>query len=491
MLAIDLGAESGRAVLGTFDGSRLSLKEIQRFANLPVRVRGTLHWDALGLFGSILGSLRDASEGSGQLASIGVDAWGVDFGLLDARGQLLGNPVHYRDRRTDGMLEVAFGLVPKEEIYARTGIQFLPFNSLYQLLAMAVNQDPQLALTHSFLTVPSLFSYWLSGVAACELTSASTTQCLDVRSGEWATDLLDRLGIPNRIFGDLVPPGTVLGNVDRLVAESSVSAATRVIAPATHDTASAVAAVPFRTAQQAAFISSGTWSLVGVEVEEPVIEPRTLAGNLTNEIGVSGTVRLLRNVMGLWLVQECRRSWAAQGRVIGYEDLAKLAEGAAALTAVIDPDDDQLLFPGETPMKIIEQCRLTGQPEPASPGEVVRVILDSLALKYRWVLDRLEAIIGREISIVHIVGGGASNRLLCQLTANACERPVLAGPVEAAATGNLLLQAMALGHLSSLAEARALVSASFQVQLYEPTDRDNWAGARERFRKVLEERGKR
>jgi rhamnulokinase len=465
MLAVDLGAESGRTVVGSFDGDRLAVEEIRRFPNVPVEVGGTLQWDVLRLYGDVLDGVRAA----GAVESMGVDTWGVDFGLLDRAGHLLGNPVHYRDRRTEGMLEEAFHRVPREEIYERTGIQFIPINTLYQLTALVTSRDPQLEAADRLLTMPALLAYWLTGTQADEFTDATTTQCYDPRAGGWAAGMLEKLGIPVRIFGDVVRPGTDLG-VPRGDLELE---AARVIAPGTHDTASAVAAVPFESSD-AAFISSGTWSLVGIEIRKPVINQEALEANLTNEGGVAGTFRLLKNVMGLWLLQECRRVWSAKGADMPYDDLLRLAEAAPPFAAVIDPDDDRLLRPGDMPARIVELAVQSGQPLGPEPGGIVRCILESLALKYRRTIEHLERVSGLHIRTVHVVGGGSSNRLLCQMTADACGRPVVAGPVEATAIGNLLVQATALGLISTLEQAREVVRRSVALKTYEPISTDEW-----------------
>jgi rhamnulokinase len=464
LLAIDLGAESGRAVIGAFDGDRLVLEEAHRFPNVPVEAGGTLHWDALRLYADLLDGLRAA----GTVASVGIDTWGVDFGLVDARGRLLGNPVHYRDRRTEGQVERAAGLVPPREVYERTGIQFLAINTLYQLMAMAAAGEPQLEVARQLLLMPALFAYWLCGTAACERTIATTTQCYDVRAGEWALDLVARLGVPTHVFGDVVEPGTDLGPLRPELGTA------RVIAPGTHDTASAVAAVPFAPGRPAAFVSCGTWSLVGVELERPVVTDAALEANLSNEGGVAGTVRLLKNAMGLWLVQECRRAWAREGRTWSYAELMDMAGAATPLTALIDPDDERLVRPADMPAQIAACCAERGLPVPATQGAIVRCALESLALKHRSVVASLEAVTGTEVEVVHVVGGGARSALLCQMTADACERPVVAGPVEATALGNLLLQAMTLGLLGSLDEARELVRRSVELRTYEPCPDGRW-----------------
>jgi len=466
LLAVDLGAESGRTVLGSFDGERLAVEEVKRFPNGPIEVGGVLQWDVLRLYADMLEGVRAA----GQVDSMGIDTWGVDFGLLDRAGHLLGNPVHYRDRRTEGMLDEAFRRVGRQEIYERTGVQFIPINTLYQLLALVMSQDPQLEAADRMLTMPALLGYWLTGIAADEFTDATTTQCYDPRADAWASGMLDKLGIPVRIFGNVVPPGTVLG-VPRAQLGLAV---TRVIAPGTHDTASAVAAVPFERNEHAAYISSGTWSLVGIEIREPLINQDALEANLTNEGGVGGTFRLLKNVMGLWLLQECRRAWAVKGADMPYEDLLRLAEAAPAFSAVIDPDDARLLHPGDMPARIAEIAAESGHQLRLDPGVIARCIFESLALKYRRTLEQLERVSGMRIRTVHVVGGGSNNRLVCQMTADACGRPVVAGPVEATAIGNLLVQAMALGLISTLEQARDVARRSVALQTYEPQSTDEW-----------------
>ncbi len=482
-LAIDLGAESGRVIRGRFDGERLSLEEVHRFPNRAVRVREHLHWNVLALWEEIQNGLSKAASQAGEVASVGVDTWGVDFALLDANGDLLGIPYHYRDARTDGMMSLAFQRMPRARIFERTGIQFMQLNTLYQLLAMAEAHSPQLACARTLLMMPDLFHYWLSGSIACEFTDATTTQCFDPRANDWARDVLEALGIPHHFLLPVTPPGTRLGRVLPSVARATDASLTRteVIAPASHDTASAVFAVPAER-DDFAYISSGTWSLMGAVVTQPVITEQALAFNFTNEGGVGGTFRLLKNIMGLWLVQECRRRWGAiDGALMPYADLFALAARAPAFTALVDPDDPSFLHPEDMPAAIAEFCRRTGQTPPEDRGAIVRAILESLALKYRHTLTQLETLLGRRVSVIHVVGGGSQNALLCQFTADACERPVIAGPVEATATGNLLMQLRALGTLSSDAEARAVVRRSFALTTYEPRDPEPWREAYARF----------
>ncbi|MCS7064650.1 MAG: rhamnulokinase [Fimbriimonadales bacterium] len=485
LLAVDIGAESGRAILGRLSERSITVQEVHRFPNKPVRVRGTLYWDILKLYDEVLTGMQRAARATEEpIESVGIDTWGVDFALLDRRGQLLGNPVHYRDRRTEGMMDAVLQRIPKAEIYQRTGIQFMPINTLYQLYALVVQQDPQLEQAHTFLTMPDLLHYWLTGEAVCEFTNATTTQCYDPRAGDWARELLAQLGIPAQIFPEIRSPGTTLGNLDREVAEATGLLVAKGVLPAAHDTGSAVAAVPF-TDPKAAYISSGTWSLVGVETPEPVINEQGLQHNFTNEGGVGGRFRLLKNVMGLWLLQESRRTWAAQGNEWSYDELMRMAQDAPPFRALIDPDEIRFLPPGDMPARIQAFCRETAQPVPQSPGEIVRCILESLALKYRQVIDLLEQVCGWHIPVVHIVGGGVQNRWLCQATADATGRPVLAGPVEATAVGNLLVQAMGLGYLNGLDEVRELVRRAFSPTLYEPRDTHAWHEAYEKFTQFL------
>jgi rhamnulokinase len=480
-LAFDLGAESGRAVLGSFDGERLALSTLHRFSNGPVRVFDSLYWDVLRLFSELKVGLglyrRQAGDG---LDGIGLDTWGVDFGLLGRDGQLLANPRHYRDLRTEGMLEAALARVPRSEVFNYTGIQFMEINTLYQLLAMRLSGDPALEQAEALLMMPDLFNYWLTGVRVCEFSDATTSQCYDPRAGGWARPLLRRLDIPTHFLQEIVPPGTVLGPLHPAVAEEVGLRGVPVIAPACHDTGSAVAAVP-ASGRDFAYISSGTWSLMGVEIPQPVISDDSLAWNFTNEGGVFGSFRLLKNIMGLWLVQECRRAWAQEGEEFSYDDLTALAAAAPAFGPLVEPDSHDFLRPGDMPARIRAFCQTTGQPAPESKGEIVRCALESLALKYRWVLERLERMLGRRLETIHIVGGGSQNRLLCQFAADATQRPVIAGPVEATALGNILLQAIARGRIGSLDEGREVVRRSSEMHAFEPSSLAGWDDAYARF----------
>jgi len=476
MVSIDLGAQSGRVALGRYDGDTLSATELHRFPNVAVRAAGTLHWDALRLHEGVLEGLRLAArEVGGAIDSVAVDTWGIDFALLDRAGRLVGNPVHYRDERTQGAMENVFALIPKQELYARTGNQLMPINTVFQLAAMAAAGDPSLAAASSLVMMADLFHYWLSGVQACELTNATTSQLYDPVSGGWADDLLQRLGIPPAIFPEIVPPGTVLGALLPRVADETGLRGAVVVATATHDTAAAVAAIPFRE-HGSAYISSGTWSLIGVEVDAPIIDERSFVANLTNEGGVAGTL-LLRNATGLWMLDECRRAWERSGANIDYDVLIARIEQARRLRSIVDTDDPAFLPPGDMPGRIRDHCVRAGEPPPVDQAAVARCVLESLALKYRQTIDLLETVTGSRPPAIHLVGGGALNRLLCQWTADATGLPVIAGPVEAAEIGNLAVQALAIGELASIAEVRELVDRSFTTQTYEPRARAPWDDA--------------
>jgi rhamnulokinase len=479
-LAIDLGAESGRALLGRID-ARLSMDEIHRFPNGPVRVADHIHWDVLRLWAEIQNSLRIASSStSGSLAGMGLDTWGVDFGLLDSSDKLIGNPYHYRDARTNGMIEAACQIVPREEIYNQTGIQFMQLNTLFQLFAMRLENDPALQSAKTLLTTPDLFNFWLTGCKAGELTISTTTQCYNPRAKRWAFELLAALDIPRSIFQPIVQPGTALDRLRPSVAEEASCERIPVIAVGCHDTASAVAAVPAE-GSDFIYISSGTWSLIGIESCEPIINEHTLNYDLTNEGGVCDTIRFLRNIMGMWLLQECRRQWAKAGRNHSYEELTNLAGEAPALQSVISVGDDRFLAPANMVECMQSFCRETRQPVPQTDGEIVRCILESLALEYRWGTEKLRELSGRTLPVIHIIGGGSRNRLLNQFTADATGCEVIAGPVEATAIGNILIQAIALGKLSSLTEGRALVRRSFDVTTYQPKNRSPWDEAYSRY----------
>jgi len=485
ILAFDLGAESGRGVLGSFDGQRFRLQDIHRFPNTPSATLDTIHWDVLNLYNEMLAAMRRCASEYGGVDSIGVDTWGVDFALLGRGGILLGNPRHYRDPHTEGVMEHAFQIVPRPELFGRTGIQFMRFNSIFQLIALQRNRSPLLEIAETLLFIPDLFHYFFTGIKVNEYTDASTSQMLDPARRNWDFDLLAKFGLPARILGNIVLPGTELGPLRSKIANDTGLSSVPVIATATHDTGAAVAAVPAQ-GKYWAFISSGTWSLMGAEIEAPLVNEEVRAANFTNEGGVGGTIRFLKNIAGLWLVQECRRAWDRDGQRFRYDELAKLAEVATPFASVIDPDHASFMLPSSMPASIGDFCRRTGQPVPVDPGAVVRCALESLALRYRWVLEKLELLLARRVDTIHIVGGGTQNTLLCQLAADSCNRAVLAGPVEATALGNVLVQAIGLKLLSSLAEGREIVRNSFEVKRYEPRNPDRWQEPYQRFLKFLQ-----
>lgn len=479
-LAVDLGAESGRAILGRID-EYLTLDEIHRFSNGPVRVGKHIHWDVLRLWTEIQNGLRIAAGSADHsLAGMGLDTWGVDYGLLDISDQLIGNPFHYRDVRTDGMVEAACQIVPRAEIYSQTGIQFMQLNTLFQLFAMRQENNPALQSARTLLTMPDLFNFWLTGFKANEFTVATTTQCYNPREKRWASELLSALGIPPDIFQQIVRPGVVLGELRASVAEDASCGRIPVIAVGSHDTASAVAAVPAESSDFI-YISSGTWSLIGIESDVPIINENSLNYNLTNEGGVCDTIRFLKNIMGMWLLQESRRQWARSGKNYSYDELTQLAAEAPTYKSFIFVGDHRFLPPGDMVDRIQAFCRETGQSVPQTHAEVVRCILESLALEYRWGTEKLRELSGKALPVIHIIGGGSRNRLLNQLTADATGCEVVAGPVEATAIGNILLQAIALGHLSSLPDGRALVRRSFEVTSYEPQINPAWDEAYSRY----------
>lgn len=484
-LAIDLGASSGRVIAGHFDGKRLELEEIHRFSNGPTEVNGSYRWDITTLFSEVKEGLSMAGQKFGKdIVSVGVDTWGVDYGLLDQYDRLIESPFAYRDSRTDGMQEEAFRRVPKREIYDVTGIQFMFFNTLFQLLSEVVSDRAALKKARRLLFTPDLINFWLSGRAVNEYTMASTGQLLDARSGTWADDLLAKLGLPRHLLGDMVKPGETLGPLQPELADELGIPAFDVVAVGTHDTASAIAAVPAADGKVWAYLSSGTWSLMGIETAEPVINDQSFRIPFTNEGGVCDTIRLLRNICGLWLVQECRRHWAEKGEAIDFGALQELAEAAEPFVAVIDPDDTSFEMPGDMPQRIRAYADASGQRVPESKGEILRTALESLALRYRWVLERLEELSGQSIDVLHVVGGGVQNELLNQFTANALQRPVIAGPVEATAAGNILMQMIASDELADLQAGRRLVASSFGTDTYEPCDKDAWDQAYTRFLEI-------
>ncbi len=476
-LAFDFGAESGRAVLAHLQSGILTTKEVHRFPNEPVEYGDSLHWDAPRLWFEVRKAL--ARLGEAELAGIGVDAWGVDYALLGERGELLHNPYHYRDRRTEGVMEEVFRKVAREEIYQATGIQFMPINTLYQLFAARRQTPKMLEAAKYLLTIPDLFNYWLTGNAVCEFTNATTTQMVDPVKRAWAAGLMQRLELPVHLPAPIVEPGSIIGALLPDIAGHTSLAGTPVIAPACHDTGSAVAAISARDGT--AFLSSGTWSLVGTELDSPVITSDALRMNFTNEGGVNGTTRLLKNVMGLWMLQACRQSWTAQGLSSDYRELIELATREPSFRHLVDPDEESFLRPPDMLAAINQFCIRTHQPVPQEPGAYVRAVLESLAFKYRLVLRNLEHVSGKHIKQIRIIGGGSKNRLLNQLTADATGRKVLAGPAEATALGNLAVQILATGGAASLQEVRAIVDRSFPTEVFEPLETDKWEQHAERF----------
>ncbi len=483
-LAIDLGASSGRVMAAHYDGRALTLEEIHRFPNGGHRIGDHYYWNFVGLFAEIKAGLAKAAAACGtRIVSAGVDTWGVDYGLVDGGGFLLGLPHQYRDPRAAGMEALACRRVPRRKIYEITGIQFMYFNSIYQLMADAARRSPALAHAKRILFVPDLLNYWLSGKQVNEYTMASTSQLLDARTRRWAKGMIRKLGLPPSIFGPLVKPGTVLGDVLPSVREETGLGRIKIIAPGCHDTASAVAAVPAE-GRDFAYLSSGTWSLLGAEISEPLINDQSYALSFTNEGGVCDTIRLLKNIGGLWLLQECRRIWKQRGLDLEFDDLRRQALRAKPFAALIDPDHPEFAVPGDMPARIAAFCKRTGQRPPASPGATARVIYESLALRYREVFGKLETLTGRRYEALHVVGGGSRDHVLNQFTADALQRTVLAGPMEATALGNVLMQLLATKAVKSLAEGRALIRRSFPPQTYQPRSGAAWDAAAIRFRNL-------
>ncbi len=476
-LAFDFGAESGRAVLAHLQSGILTTEEVHRFPNEPVEYGGYLHWDMPRLWFEVRKAF--ARLGEVELAGIGVDAWGVDYALLGERDELLQNPYHYRDRRTDGVMEEVLRKVSKEEIYQATGIQFMPINTLYQLFA-AQRQTPKLLEAARYLlTIPDLFNFWLTGNAVCEFTNATTSQMVDPVKRAWAVSLMQRLELPAHLPAPIVEPGSIVGTLLPDLARHSALTGATVIAPACHDTGSAVAAISARDGT--AFLSSGTWSLLGTELDSPVITSDALRMNFTNEGGVNGTTRLLKNIMGLWMLQGCRQSWGAQGLSYDYRELIELATHEPSFRHLVDPDDESFLRPPDMLSAINQFCTRTHQPIPQAPGAYVRAVLESLAFKYRLVLRNLEHVSGTNIQQIRVIGGGSKNRLLNQLTADATGRRVLAGPAEATALGNVAIQILAIGGAASLQEVRAIVDRSFLTEVFDPLETDKGEQQAERF----------
>lgn len=481
-IAVDLGAESGRVMLGAVGAGKLTLEEIHRFSNGPIEDNGSLRWDFNGLLAEIkIGIAKAVGQAGGQISGIGVDSWGVDFGLVGADGKIIENHYHYRDSRTDGVMEKAFEMMSKREIYENTGLQFMQLNTIYQLLAMRLADSAALAEAKKLIFTADLFSYYLCGQLYGEYSLASTSQLMDMRTGQWSKKIFEKLSLPIEIMPAIVRPGTVVGQLTEKVAEEIGCGRIDVIAVGSHDTASAVAAVPAGESGNWAYFSCGTWSLIGVEQSEAIINDLTFEYGFTNEGGVEDTIRLLKNIMGLWLVQECRKQWHREGIELSYSELTQMARKAKPFAAYIDPDYNGFFSPGDMPGRINEYLVQTGQKAIADKGQMIRAVLESMAFKYRSVVERIEEVTGRQLDCLHIVGGGIQNELLCQFTANAVGKKIIAGPIEATASGNILMQAKAAGQIKSLAEARRIVRNSFDLKEYQPEDGQLWG---EQYKKI-------
>ena len=476
VLAIDLGASSGRVMDAAYDGRTLQLREIHRFPNIPVQTPRRLYWDVLRLWREITLGIAKAD----QAASIGLDSWGVDYALLDGAGELLANPVHYRDPRTDDIMEWTFERMPRRDIFERTGIQFMPFNGLFQLASLVREGSRLLEQAETLLTIADLFNYWLTGSKTCEFTEATTLQLYNPHQQDWDREITQAIGIPSDILAPIVPPGTTIGRYQGI----------DVIAPACHDTGSAVVAVP-TTTEHYAYLSSGTWSLLGLERKKALITDAAYDANVTNEGGYDSTYRLLKNIMGLWIADQCRASWKTAGRDYSFEQLRAMVAAADPFKAFIEPDDPSFLAPGDMPARALDYCRQTGQPPPENDAELMAVVYASLAYKYRYVLEQLIAVSGQRVDRLHIIGGGSKNVLLNQMTANATGRPVIAGPAEATAIGNAIAQLIAIGELGDVAQARAMLSESMDTRRYLPQNTNAWDEHYARFCALLETDGKR
>ncbi len=486
VLAFDFGASSGRAMLFTFDGEQLSIEEMHRFSNDPVMIGKSFHWDVLRLFFEIKqGINKTVLAGHNDIAAIGIDTWGVDFGLFDKNGKLLGNPYHYRDTRTNGMIELADQTIGKKYIFDKTGLQFNFFNTLFQFMAMKQENDPLLEIADKMLFVPDIFNYLLTGEMKNEYSIASTSQLLNVKTKQWDKELMEKAGIPTDIFGDIVMPGTIIGALSDEICEELGCPKIPVIAVGSHDTASAVASVPVTEEYRYAYISTGTWALMGSELDAPNVTDDAFRYNFTNEGGVCGKIRFLKNIMGLWIIQESKRQWAREGKNFSFDDLEKAAWAAEPFRSFIDPDCEDFATPGNMPKRIRDYCKRTGQPVPENEGEIIRCIAQSLAFKFRMVVDAIEDITKEPLSAVHMVGGGIKDTMVCRFTASATGKTVLAGPVEATSTGNALMQLMALGKISNLTEGRKIVKNSFPIKTYQPEDAKAWNQAYEAYKKIV------
>ncbi|MBD0378964.1 rhamnulokinase [Paenibacillus sp. WST5] len=485
MLAVDFGASSGRTILGRWDGARLTVEDIHRFANDPVRLGDSLHWDFLRLFHELKKGIHAYKQhASGSPASIAVDTWGVDYGFVNGKGKLIGNPYHYRDARNTVAMEELLASLPDAELYARTGIQPLSFNTIFQLYAEAKAQTQSLDGDTRMLFMPDLFRYYLSGVRSTEYTIASTSGLLDPTARDWDRDLLGRISVPSTLFTDIVMPGTAEGVLRKEIAEELQVSVIPIVATASHDTASAVVSIPSLQGDYA-YISCGTWSLMGVELDQPILNEDARRWGFTNEGGAERKIRMLKNIMGLWLLQECKRQWELEGETLSYAEMQEMAKREKGLLYYVDPEDPVFLAPGHMPDRIRRYCAHTGQTVPQTKAELIRCVVDSLAMKFKQSLDEIELLLGKKLASIHIVGGGIQNRLLCQLTANATGRPVIAGPVEATAIGNVMMQAKAHGEVGTLEQIRQVVMDSFPPDRYEPEDSAEWQEAFHTYKQVI------
>lgn len=482
VLAFDFGASSGRAIIGSFDGEKITLKEVHRFTNDPVDLGGTLYWDVLRLFYEIKQGIVKAKI-AGGFDSIGIDTWGVDFGLIDKNGRLLENPVHYRDKRTSGLVEESFKSVPRQKMYDITGIQFMELNTLFQLISLKKQRPEMLERADKMLFMPDLFAYFLTGKMCSEYSIASTSQLIDINTRSWSKELLDAFGIKESLFAPLTEPGTQLGNLSKEICEECGVESVPVISVCGHDTQSAITAVPCESGDFA-FLSSGTWSLFGTELQKPIVNETSLKINITNEGGFGGTTGFLKNIIGLWLIQESRRQWQREGKDYSYADLEKLALSEEPFKCFIDPDAPEFVPHGNIPERVREFCRKTGQYVPESVGEIMRCIYESLAMKYRMTFEKLCECTGKDYPVIHVIGGGTKDGLLCRMTASSCGKTVKAGPIEATVMGNVAVQLMSDGTIGSISEARKAVAASESLKTYEPENTDEWIKAYESFVKI-------
>lgn len=483
VLAFDFGASSGRAIIGCFDGDKITLEEVHRFSNDPVSVGGTVYWDVLRLFYEIKQGIIKAKI-AGGFDSIGIDTWGVDFGLIDSEGKLMENPVHYRDTRTVGLVDEAFKTMPKEKLYGITGIQFMELNTLFQLISLKKYRPWMLERADKMLFMPDLFGYMLTGKMCAEYSIASTSQLIDLDKRTWSKEILDAFGIKESVFAPLVQPGTVLGELSKEVCEECGVDPVPVISVCGHDTQSAITSVPCEDGDFA-FLSSGTWSLFGTELDKPIVNETSMNINITNEGGFDGSTGFLKNIIGLWLIQESRRQWKREGKEYSYADLEKLALAAEPFKCFIDPDAPEFVPHGNIPERVREFCRKTGQYVPETVGEIMRCIYESLAMKYRLTFEKLRECTERDYPVIHVIGGGTKDGLLCQMTANSCDRTVKAGPIEATVMGNVAVQLMSGGSVKNIGQARKIVADSSELKTFEPKDTDKWAGAYEDFLKVV------